>query len=613
MKCELQTLLQAVSTLLLILLCYQNIWNGVQTPTSLRARQPPLLPADAGPAKRQLVSSSLTSSPPPSSSSPPPPPLSPLRAPFWEASVSEASLKRMWRMPPGGRPGSRAAMVEIHNESWSFLNERQLTRGVSSVGDPLRMQCMAARLLAGDVTKLSTVGGSVSFGTTFTTSRSKSLFHWKVYQWVNATFGGPRHEHYCGAVAASGPSYMEHCLHWHVVDEADLVLIEYAVNLDEKDKQAELASFERMLRKLLAMPRQPALVLVNTMELFPPKSKCANCAMAFTGPKAYLDGYSDGAPSKEDMLFEYPAWAEDGMTRLAQYYGVPAVSLRDALFHELKAADPRFPVKQVFHDRHHPGAWGHSLMAQMVVGLLSAATTEVAADLGPPQTAVAAWGQPRAASAQAAAAATRDRLCGQAQSEARRRDLSATTPLFSESAEAAVGTCVKGEEIQGLVAEARGFAYRVEGSDAKLKPGLIGTTPGDTASLCLDVARLQPGQSFVAILGHLISYEHMGMVSVQCAGDCDCKAETVDAHVPGGKFSVFKARTLAVRRAEQPRPSPSKRKDCGCVLKLEILKETGSGEHKFKVLSLMTAVKEAGLRYGHQTGFNVRPMGARLN
>ena len=125
------------------------------------------------------------------------------------------------------------------------------------------------------------------------------------------------------------------------------------------------------------------------------------------------------APSKEDMLFEYPAWAEDGMTRLAQYYGVPAVSLRDALFHELKAADPRFPVKQVFHDRHHPGAWGHSLMAQMVVGLLSAATTEVAADLGPPQT---AWGQPRAASAQASAAATRDRLCGQAQSEARRRD-----------------------------------------------------------------------------------------------------------------------------------------------------------------------------------------------
>ena len=55
------------------------------------------------------------------------------------------------------------------------------------------------------------------------------------------------------------------------------------------------------------------------------------------------------------------------------------------------------------------------------------------------------------------------------------------------------------------------------------------------------------------------------------------------------------------------------RPNCSCVLQLTILERSGSGEHKFKVLSLMTAVKEAGLRYGHQTGFNVRPMGARLN
>ena len=32
---------------------------------------------------------------------------------------------------------------------------------------------------------------------------------------------------------------MEHCLHWHVIDEADMVLIEYAVNLDDNDKEGE--------------------------------------------------------------------------------------------------------------------------------------------------------------------------------------------------------------------------------------------------------------------------------------------------------------------------------------------------------------------------------------
>jgi len=595
MSANLQVLLQVVSTLLLLLLCWQHTWSDASAsmPTNVKVEKRMLVPV-AGTAEH--------ATPPPVSL--PCLPASTQPVPVWEANVAEDRLKYFWRRPggPGGRPGSRGAAVEIHNDSWSFLDKRQLRRGTSSAGDPLRMQCMAARLLAGEATKLSTVGGSVSFGTTFTTSRSKSLFHWKMYQWINETFSGAKHEHYCGAVAASGPSYMEHCLHWHVIDEADLVLVEYAVNLDDKDKAGELASFERMLRKLLRMPRQPAVLLINTMELHPPKGKglTTGSHMAFTGTKAYLDGYSDGQPGGEDLSFEYPAWAEDGIAKLAQYYGVPSISLRDALFHELKAQDTRFPVKQVFHDRHHPGAWGHSLLAQMAVGLLSTAATEVAA-------AGAVRGKP-------SAAAVRDRLCGQARSEGELRQLSKTRPIFSESTEAAVGTCVKGEQIAQLVDSARGFAYKVEGSDAKTKPGLIGTKPGDSAGLCLDVSRLQPAQPFVVFLGHLISYEHMGAVSVKCLGDCDCTPETVDAHVEGGKFSVFKARQLDVKRAATPRSSPSKRKDCGCVLQLEILEKTGSGEHKFKVLSLMTSSSEdGGLRYGHQTGFNVRPMGPRLD
>ena len=52
---------------------------------------------------------------------------------------------------------------------------------------------------------------------------------------------------------------------------------------------------------------------------------------------------------------------------------MPCVSLRGALFRELKANASAFPIKQVFHDRHHPSAWGHSLMAQMVVTLVEGA------------------------------------------------------------------------------------------------------------------------------------------------------------------------------------------------------------------------------------------------
>lgn len=45
---------------------------------------------------------------------------------------------------------------------------------------------------------------------------------------------------------------------------------------------------------------------------------------------------------------------------------------------------------------------------------------------------------------------------------------------------------------------------------------------------------------------------------------------------------------------------------------VRILEKTMSGEHKFKVLSLMTALKDRSLRYGHQAGFNNRPTEARF-
>ena len=55
----------------------------------------------------------------------------------------------------------------------------------------------------------------------------------------------------------------------------------------------------------------------------PPRSECPKCGMAFSGHKAYLDGYSDGPPEAEDMLFEYPAWAEqhaEAAAFLRSYY-----------------------------------------------------------------------------------------------------------------------------------------------------------------------------------------------------------------------------------------------------------------------------------------------------
>jgi hypothetical protein len=162
MSANLQVLLHVVSTLLLLLLCWQHTWSDISAyrPTNVRFGKHELRPV-AG------IAEPVAATPPPASLDARCPPASAQSIPSWEVNLAEDRLRYFWRVTDSHKPGSRHATVEIHNSSWSFLDKRQLRRGGSSPGDPLRMQCMAARLMAGEATKLSTVGGSVSFGTTF--------------------------------------------------------------------------------------------------------------------------------------------------------------------------------------------------------------------------------------------------------------------------------------------------------------------------------------------------------------------------------------------------------------------------------------------------------------
>ena len=241
MSASFQLLLQVVSTLLLLLLCWQHTWHDVSVH---RPSRPGIRPA-AG------IAEPVAAMPPPASIERPPrwAAASAQPVPLWEANLAEQRLRHVWRATDVHKPGSRHATVEIHNDSWTFLDQRQLRRGSSSPGDPLRMQCMAARLLAGEATKLSTVAARSPGGLrrrtnprrhdpaptppTLTLTRhdvhdqsDKSLFHWKIYQWINATFAGAR---------ARAPL-------WRRSSRCDAViggvLIEYAVNLDDNDKEA---------------------------------------------------------------------------------------------------------------------------------------------------------------------------------------------------------------------------------------------------------------------------------------------------------------------------------------------------------------------------------------
>jgi hypothetical protein len=284
---------------------------------------------------------------------------------------------------------------------------------------------------------------------------------------------------------------------------------------------------------------------------------------------------------------------------------VPCVSLRGALFSELKRNSTTFPIKRIYHDRHHPSAWGHSLMAQMVLRQLEGAVANVVRETR----------ESGRDSSKACALASREMHAG---IDGHGPVLWA--PLFSDHEEAPIGACYKDRALQARISRAKGFQYTLEGqTDAKMKPGIVGRAPGDYAQFCIDISGLARGDSFVFIVGHLISYEHMGVARIACLGECECPSVEVDAHVEGGRFSVFKAKTFHAKRTasltsiqQQALSVNTTDRRCGCKVEVTILPRTGSGEHKFKVLSLMTATREGSLRYGHQAGFNNRPTEARF-
>ncbi len=41
------------------------------------------------------------------------------------------------------------------------------------------------------------------------------------------------------------------------------------------------------------------------------------------------------------------------------------------------------------------------------------------------------------------------------------------------------------------VVTSKGFGFKVEGVDAKMKPGLVGMNAGDEVQLCVDVSKLK--------------------------------------------------------------------------------------------------------------------------
>ena len=120
-----------------------------------------------------------------------------------------------------------------------------------------------------------------------------------------------------------------------------------------------------------------------------------------------------------------------------------------------------------------------------------------------------------------------------------------------------------------------------------LRPGAVLVTSFDAYLASVTSDQIRPATSVTAadvaadvtvLLEHLVSYQGMGRVLVECQAGCTCKPQVIDGHHvdPIRNTSVFVETSLAVCAVASQ----------SCRLQITVLRDSSSGLHKFKLRSL---------------------------
>jgi len=234
------------------------------------------------------------------------------------------------------------------------LPARLRERGLSYVGAAPRLRRVVDRLSGGGGARVSVglVGGSISWG--HGVRRGQEDWFARFVSWMRAAFPGAEIAARNGAVPAAQSQFAAVCLSKFVDADADVVFVEFTTNdgwagggahtaASPLEHNSRALAYERLLRKLLARPSAPAVVVVHFLP---------------------TDARARGLP--------FFATAEDHYTTVAQHYGAPALSLRDAVWRPMRRNASGFAVDDIFlpGDERHPSALGHGYMADLARALV---------------------------------------------------------------------------------------------------------------------------------------------------------------------------------------------------------------------------------------------------
>lgn len=224
--------------------------------------------------------------------------------------------------------GLAALAVKAQAQDVEPVSASATARSLVSVGDTARIRKVMARAQKGEAITVGVIGGSITAGAM--ASKPELNYGSRVADWWRKAYPKSKVTFVNAGIGATGSNFGA-LRAWRdlLSKKPDFVVVEYGVNDGDAQEYAE--SLEGLVRQILRQPQEPAVVLLFMMN-------------------------NAGGNAQ--------AWH----SKVGTHYGLPMVSMRDALWPEIQAG--RLKWTDVEADMVHPNDRGHGLSAGFVGYLL---------------------------------------------------------------------------------------------------------------------------------------------------------------------------------------------------------------------------------------------------
>lgn len=199
-----------------------------------------------------------------------------------------------------------------------------------------RLKNLMKRAANGESLVIGFLGGSITQGSL--SSTPKTCYAYLVYEWWKKSFPNAAFSFVNGGIGGT-TSHYGGARAWKDVlcYRPDIVTVDFSVNDDANEFFEE--TYEGTLRRLLAAPSSPAVVVLN------------------------------------NVFYDTGKNAQDYHNRIADHYGIPHVSIKDTVYPDVESG--KIVRADIAPDNLHPNDKGHRLVADEICKLLDSIKAEV--------------------------------------------------------------------------------------------------------------------------------------------------------------------------------------------------------------------------------------------